>query len=285
MWYVIQTMSGQESKVCLWINTFVDNSLFERCFVPLYEDVWRKGGIGHISVKKMFPGYIFLETDTPDRVYMALKELPKMSRLLYMPEDDEAKDFMALYPEEEKLFDSILSDGILRVSYIRVNKHREISTVIGPLEKYQSNIKKVDIPHRYAIVEIPILGEIKTIKFGLWLDIDPEISWIEVAKARLAEDDNTGASHIPEDVRPENVWDWRSWQEINESRRVKTNDEEMCGYKVGDMIVNITGVYGDLPFEVIKVSPKKNSLTVSVMLFGNATRVEMSLDDIRLADE
>lgn len=49
MWYVIQTHSGSEHDVYMWINTYVDQSLFERCFVPLYEDVWRKDGIGHIN--------------------------------------------------------------------------------------------------------------------------------------------------------------------------------------------------------------------------------------------
>lgn len=42
MWYAIQTVNGQEQQVCTWINQRMDHILFERCFVPLYEDVWRK---------------------------------------------------------------------------------------------------------------------------------------------------------------------------------------------------------------------------------------------------
>mgnify|MGYP002622344280 FL=1 len=284
MYYVIQTTGGQESEVCLWINTFVDKGLFDRCFVPLYEDVWRKGGIGHISVKKMFPGYIFLETDKPEAVYMALKELPKMSQLLYMPEDDEAKSFEALYPEEEEFFREILSEGMMRVSYVKVDKRRKISTVIGPLAKYQQAITKVDVPHRYAIVEMQMLGRSRTVKFGLWMDIDPKIPWIEEAKSRLKEDQGTIMPMQQEDLRPDNIWDWKSWREINEARKIKIDDEQLCGYKAGDMVVNTTGVYGDMPFEVVKVNPKKNTLTVGMMLFGNATKVEMSMDDVRPAE-
>ena len=55
MWYVIQTVNGQEQQVCTWINQRMDQTLFERCFVPLYEDVWRKEGVGHISVRKPSP--------------------------------------------------------------------------------------------------------------------------------------------------------------------------------------------------------------------------------------
>ena len=56
MWYVIQTVNGQEQQVCTWINQRMDQTLYERCFVPLFEDVWRKEGVGHISVKKTFAG-------------------------------------------------------------------------------------------------------------------------------------------------------------------------------------------------------------------------------------
>ena len=62
MWYVIQTVNGQEQQVCTWINQRMDQTLFERCFVPLYEDVWRKKGVGHISVRKTFAGYVFIPT-------------------------------------------------------------------------------------------------------------------------------------------------------------------------------------------------------------------------------
>lgn len=63
MWYAIQTVNGQEQQVCTWINQRMDHTLFERCFVPLYEDVWRKEGVGHISVKKTFAGYVFIKAD------------------------------------------------------------------------------------------------------------------------------------------------------------------------------------------------------------------------------
>lgn len=49
MWYVIQTVNGEEQQVCTWINQRMDRALFRRCFVPLYEDVWRKEGIANYS--------------------------------------------------------------------------------------------------------------------------------------------------------------------------------------------------------------------------------------------
>ena len=66
MWYVIRTTTGREHEVCLWINTFIYRKHYRRCFVLLYEDVWKKQGIGHISAKKLFPGYLFIESDEPE---------------------------------------------------------------------------------------------------------------------------------------------------------------------------------------------------------------------------
>lgn len=76
MWYAIQTVNGQEQQVCTWINQRMDHILFERCFVPLYEDVWRKEGVGHISVKKTFAGYVFIKSDQPEAVYEELRKFP-----------------------------------------------------------------------------------------------------------------------------------------------------------------------------------------------------------------
>lgn len=152
MWYVIQTMAGKEHEVCMWINTFVDKSLYSRCFVPLYEDVWRKEGIGHISIKKLFAGYLFVETDSP-----------KMSVIL-SSDTDEEKFFLPLHKEEEVFFDTILSDGIMKVSYIHLNHAGRINQVIGPLQSFLDNILRVDIPHRRAIVDVPLLGEVRRLK-------------------------------------------------------------------------------------------------------------------------
>lgn len=260
MWYVIQTISGQEHKVCMWIHTYVDKACYSRCFVPLYEDVWRKEGIGHISIKKMFSGYLFLETDTPDKVHDSLKAASEVTILLSISEEDE-RIFLPLYPEEETFFDSILSDGMMRVSYIHVDRNRKLDTIIGPLRSYRENIVRLDLPHRRAIVELPVLGEKRRIKFGLWLDADPKIDWIETEKKKIQEQ-----TYVKKSTRKE--------------KKKSVADEEIYGYKVGDFVINTTGIYGDVPLEIIEIHPGKNSVVVKVLLFGNMTQVEMGMGEV-----
>ena len=104
MWYVIQTVNGQEQQVCTWINQRMDHILFERCFVPLYEDVWRKEGVGHISVKKTFAGYVFIKSDQPEAVYEELRKIPRFANLLSdQPDQKKQKEKAILTQKDAKI--------------------------------------------------------------------------------------------------------------------------------------------------------------------------------------
>lgn len=274
MWYVIQTVSGKEHEVCIWINTYVDKRFYKRCFVPLYEDVWRKDGVGHISIKKLFPGYLFLETDTPEPVHEALKEVSDLTVLLCSQEEKGGRMFLPIREDEEAFFNTILSDGVMKVSYVHTSTRGKFSTVIGPLQSYTENIRRVDIPHRRAIVDIPMLGETRRIKFGLWLDIDPKIAWIEEEKKNRKE------TVSEENIAPADPWDWKAWKKINADRALKELEEDRYGFQVGDHVINTTGIYGDTPLEIREIRPGKNSVVVDVPIFGNLTRIEMDMGDI-----
>ena len=152
MWYVIQTVNGEEQQVCTWINQRMDRALFRRCFIPLYEDVWRKEGIGNISIRKMFGGYLFIETDRPEDIYEELRKVPGLTILL-SEEDQTGKRFWPIHREEEEFLDNVLWDGLMRVSYIERNANGRITFVAGPLADYQEYIVKIDLPHRRAIEE------------------------------------------------------------------------------------------------------------------------------------
>ncbi len=249
MWYVIQTMTGKEADVSACINLYVDRGLFKRCFVPLYEDVWRSGGVGHISLKRMFPGYVFIETDTPVELYRALRSFPRLTIILYAAGEEE-KAFLSLYPEEEGFFDNVLSEGIMRVSYVHVDNKGRLDKVIGALGSYTDHIVKVDIAHRRAMVEIPMLGEKKKVKFGLWTDRDEAIPWIEEAKGEAC----------------------------------GTSDIRVIDIKPGDKVICTRGIYGDMPLEVVEVRLKKGTVVLLVPMFGDVTRVEMGLEDVAAAE-
>ncbi len=243
MWYVIRTFTGKEDEICMWINTCVDKSLYTRCFVPLFQDVVRREGVGHILIRKMFDGYLFLETEKPEEVEIALKKIPGYADILSIT-DTNGKHFTPVSPDEEQFLDTILTDGMMGVSYISVYRDHRVVEAIGPLEHYVDKIVDMNLHHRRAIAKIPLMGEERRIKFGLWLENDPEIELIE------------------------------------EEKRLRKKKKENTVFKAGDMVINTKGLFGDTPVEVTEVYPAKNSLTVKISLFGRNTDTEMSMDDV-----
>ena len=224
----------------------------------------------------MFSGYLFVETDIPEKFYEALKEIPKAALMLSV-DDKEGKSFIPLHKEEEIFFDSVLSDGLMKVSYIHMNKNRRIDMVIGPLQSYQDNILRIDIPHRRAIVDIPMLGESKRLKFGLWLDMDPKLAWIEEEKKERGRENANGENM---DISP---WDWKAWKKLNKDKKqvVDRNvDDNIYGYKIGDRVINTTGIYGDTLLEIAEINSNKGTVVVNVPIFGTLTKVEMSMEEI-----
>lgn len=264
MWYVIQTVNGQEEQVCAWINQRMDQTLFERCFVPLYEDVWRKEGVGHISVRKTFAGYVFIKTDRPDEVYEELRKIPKLAIMLSDQLDQsnqKEKTFIPVSEEEEQFLRSIYTDGIMRVSYIEKNSEGRITSIIGPLEKYQDYIVKLDLSHRRAVVEIPFFEQDRRMKFGLWCEKDAKIPWIEEEK-RLRK------NHIEEVCR------------VEENSVTSTT-----GLQPGDYVINIQGICGDQALKVIGVDERKKTVDVEMELFGEVLSVQMRVDDVEKTEE
>lgn len=248
MWYVIQTVNGEEQQVCTWINQRMDRALFRRCFVPLYEDVWRKEGIGNISIRKMFDGCLFLEADRREAVWEALQKIPDVG-ILFEGKENPDSLLIPVHKEEEEFFKNVLTDGLMRVSYLERDENGKIISVIGPLEVYQEYIVKIDLPHRRAIVELPLFGEKRRLKFGLWSTKDPAIPWLEEKKG------------------------------ISVERCLKK--EMPAVLQKGDYVVNTTGIYGDTILKVTKMDEKSRTITAKTFLFEKEISVQMCMDEVR----
>ena len=68
MWYVIWTLTGKENMLIGRIQSDLPDELYRRCWSPVrMERQKHKGEL--IDVEKiLFPGYVFIDTDTPEEV-------------------------------------------------------------------------------------------------------------------------------------------------------------------------------------------------------------------------
>ena len=116
MWYVIQTKSGDELKLKQLLEATLDHRYYRQCFVPLYEAVRRRQGKCLIKILKLFPGYLFIDTDTPMEVHEALRAIPDFATVLGVRDDPESeKVFMPITDDDADFLDSIMDDGIMHV--------------------------------------------------------------------------------------------------------------------------------------------------------------------------
>ena len=111
MWYVIQVYTGQEERIALQCR---EKAIEEReeVFIPLVERMTKVRGEWVPVKTRLFPGYVFVETDNPQALYIRLKEIKSMTKLLKTGEE-----ITPLYSEEEEYLKRLQDeDHVVRYS-------------------------------------------------------------------------------------------------------------------------------------------------------------------------
>lgn len=249
MWYVIQTLTGQEEELVCMIKEIVPSELYTDCFVAYYERVWRKQQQSVVHVERLFPGYVFIVTDAPRELFLCLKKVPTMSKLIA----DGNFDFLPIEADEQKFFDNMLTEQhIVRLSYVELDGKGRILRVYGPLKDYTADMIKVQYKKRYVLIRLKMTGTYKTIALGVILkeDIQHEIQY--------------GKVEIP----------------VEKPEFYKAEiPEEMQEYAVGDHVEVISGDYENMSGVIWKI--KKNTVEIGIHLFGQDIPMEVPIENIR----
>lgn len=169
MWYVMQVVSGQESRTISLVEKIVSEEILESCFVPVRRIRKKFYGAWHEVKEKLFPGYVFMVSEQPQLLYEELKRIPALTRLLGRCGDYftplSQKDVCIL----EKLHDGKGDGGNLEVeiSRIDVEEGNQIRVLSGPLANLEGQIRKVNLHKRIAVVEIEFMGNRSLIHLGV----------------------------------------------------------------------------------------------------------------------
>lgn len=176
MWYVIQTITGKEQETIDAIDKVIgkksgkEDLSYKKCFVIQQECVWRIEGHCRIHIKPLFPSYVFVETGTPDDFFIALKQVPKLTKLLGNNET-----FWRVEEEEEQLLREMIGDDagyVVRRSLVEVDSSGEILSADGPLKNYVGRIVKKRLRKRVVVIEIPFIGDVKRVEVGIKIEGD-----------------------------------------------------------------------------------------------------------------
>jgi transcriptional antiterminator NusG len=168
-WYALLVQTGQEYLVERQIQKNFGHDII-RSFVPRKLVKERKEGVEHCKEKILYPGYLFICLQMTPSIYHKLTRIPK---ILYHVRCNRYKNrnsngYYSVIPLEE--LDFILrlsgSDGVIGYSYIKL-ENKQVEVLSGPLHGLESLIINVDIRKSRAKVNLPFMGEAKTINLGV----------------------------------------------------------------------------------------------------------------------
>lgn len=162
MWYVVQVRTGTEENICLQCQKNLSDTILKRCFIPYYEEKKRIQGKWIIKKNILFPGYIFVVTETLEQLYEQLKKVIGLTKLIgtgddIVPLKEKEIEFLQRFGGEEQIV--AMSEGIIEQSQVIIKS--------GPLEGMEGYIRKIDRHKRKAYLEIPMFGGMQIIQVGL----------------------------------------------------------------------------------------------------------------------
>lgn len=164
MWYVIQTLGGEEERTADIIRKRIPPRCLEECFIPKRERIKKFRGCWNRVEEVLFHGYVFVISNEPEKLYRELRRIPKLARLL----GREGSEFMPLNKEEERLVSGI-GDAKHKtvISAIEMGAGKEIRVIHGPLKDFAEDVVKVDLHKREAVVKAEFMGREMELKIGI----------------------------------------------------------------------------------------------------------------------
>ena len=169
MWYVIQTHTGEEDKLVAIIKRMVPKDCYEECFSIKRERFRKIGGKYEVELYPLFPAYVFIVTEEPKRMFLELKRVPKLTKLL----GDQQDSFFCVDEEEERFLRSVQDkEHVVRRSLVEVDAQGQIVWADGPVGRYFDRIVKQRLRKRYVWIEQEFLGKKREIYLGIRLKED-----------------------------------------------------------------------------------------------------------------
>lgn len=153
MWYVIQVRTGTEEDIRKQCERLIGPEALERSFIPYCEQMKRYHGEWHKETKILFPGYIFLVSPDKEKLFLQLKKVMGLSKLIgtgdeVVPLTEEEIHFLLEFGKDDQIVE--MSEGIIENDQIIITR--------GPLKGHEGLIKKIDRHKRKAYLEMDMFG-------------------------------------------------------------------------------------------------------------------------------
>ena len=162
MWCVVHVKDGGEEHTEDFVAGLLPESLYARCFHLIRSRRKKYQGQWTLITSRLFPGYVFVETERIDDFCMRLKRIDAMAKLLCTGEDMtlihlEEESYLRLLGGEEHIVE--YSEGYLEGEKLIVTS--------GAMKNFRGTVKKVLRHKRLVVLEVPLMGRIGEVTVGL----------------------------------------------------------------------------------------------------------------------
>ncbi len=160
LWYVVTTYVGHEANVKEKLEARTESMGMQdnifRVIIPETTEVEIKDGVKKEKVKKMFPGYVFVEMVMSDEAWYAVRNTPGVTG--FIGSSGKGAKPTPLLPQE---IDRILVNmGISRVdieSELKVGD--KVNIIDGPFKGMMGTVDTIDIENSRLHVLIDLFGQ------------------------------------------------------------------------------------------------------------------------------
>ncbi|MXP76843.1 hypothetical protein GN277_16050 [Lachnospiraceae bacterium WCA-9-b2] len=167
MWYVIQTQTGGEEKLVELIEKMIPKEHYDECFCMNRECVRKMEKGYEIFLRPLFPAYIFVVTENPEKLFFELKRVPKLTKLL----SDQEDTFFSVSEDEETFLKNVQNENhVVQRSLVEVDDKGTIIKANGAVGVYMNRIVRQRLRKRYVCVEQEFMGEKRKIYLGIKLE-------------------------------------------------------------------------------------------------------------------
>lgn len=166
-WYVLFVKTSYEDQVRRQLSSF-DFQDRMNVFTPTKERIIKLSNKITTRRKAMFPGYLFVETETKaeDFGYFIYRSRLYLQKLLKIVSYGTLFD-IAMKDEERKFLEAIMNkERCVAASEGIIVGDRTIITE-GPLVGQEGIIKKIDRHKRRAFIELPMFGQLRSVEVAL----------------------------------------------------------------------------------------------------------------------
>ena len=171
-YYVLQIAPREEEKTETHIRKILPDDSYDQCFHPTRLIKKKFHGKWVEVHEKLLPGYVFITTEDAEKLYLSLKRIPLLTKML----GRDMEYFVRLSGQEENWLDLLLRKNGQRdaternevgLSQIDIQEGNEIRIVSGPLVDMEGMVKKINLHKMIAEVEVPFMNGSTVIHLGI----------------------------------------------------------------------------------------------------------------------